>query len=129
MIRSSFIVQFFCNIVLRFPNNTMSIQRRFKRELSMYELFSANPWLIMMGMIMLVPISGIVFGTLTSYLQRTRLAELDTSLKHAMLERGMSAEEIKMVLEASASSPLRKRDVRRMAAAWHDRPSPTANPS
>jgi hypothetical protein len=29
-----------------------------------------------------------------------RKAELNASLKHAMIERGMSAEEIKMVLEA-----------------------------
>jgi hypothetical protein len=69
----------------------------------MYEILQANPWLILIGTIMLVPISGIVFGTVTNYLQKVRLAELDANLKHAMLERGMSADEIKTVLEATAA--------------------------
>jgi hypothetical protein len=86
----------------------------------MFELFSENPWLIMMGMIMMVPISGIVFGTLTSYFQKTRLAELDASLKHTMLDRGMSAEEIKTVLEAASTNGLRKKDAKRVAAAWQN---------
>jgi hypothetical protein len=68
----------------------------------MYTLLSENPWLIVIGLGVLVPISGIVFGTVTNYLQRTHRAELEASLKHAMLERGMSAEEIKTVLEATA---------------------------
>jgi hypothetical protein len=95
----------------------------------MYELFSQNPWLVMMGMIMMVPISAIVFGTLTNYLQRTRLAELETSLKHAMLERGMSAEEIRTVLEASSPVSMRRKDVRRMADAWHHQAAARASPS
>jgi hypothetical protein len=68
----------------------------------MNELLLNNPWLIVVGLGMLVPICGIVFGTVTSYLQQTHRAELEASLKHAMLERGMSAEDIKIVLEASA---------------------------
>lgn len=68
----------------------------------MYDLLAENPWLIVVGLTMLVPILGIVFGTVTNYLQKARQAELDAALKHAMLERGMSAEEIRMVLEASA---------------------------
>ena len=68
----------------------------------MLELFSEHPWLIVCGLGLLIPISGIVFGTVTSYLQQTRQAELDAALKHAMLERGMSAEEIAMVLQASS---------------------------
>jgi hypothetical protein len=68
----------------------------------MLEIFSENPWLIVCAMGLLIPILGIVFGTVTSYLQQTRQAELEASLKHAMLERGMSAEEIAMVLQASS---------------------------
>jgi hypothetical protein len=43
----------------------------------------------------------VVFGTVTSYLTRVREAELETSLKQDMLQRGMSAEEIQMVMEAT----------------------------
>ena len=35
------------------------------------------------------------------YLRKRQQAEIDASLKHAMLERGMSAAEIKAVLEAT----------------------------
>ena len=75
----------------------------------MYELLAANPWIIFMTLVMQIPICGIVFGTITTYLQKTHQAELDASLKHAMLERGMSAEEIKTVLEAGVSRPSLKR--------------------
>ena len=68
----------------------------------MLQLLTENPWLIVIGLGVLVPVTGIVFGTVTGYLQKTRQAELEASLKHAMLERGMSAEEIVMVLEASS---------------------------
>jgi hypothetical protein len=67
----------------------------------MLELLRENPWLIIVILALLIPIFGIVFGTVTSYLTRTRQAELDASLKHEMLQRGMSAEEIRMVVEAS----------------------------
>jgi hypothetical protein len=68
----------------------------------MLDLLTEHPYLIIIALGLLVPIMGIVFGTTTQYLQKTRQAELDASLKHAMLERGMSAEEIVMVLEASS---------------------------
>ena len=69
----------------------------------MYEVLADNPWLIVIALGVLVPLSAIIFGTLTSYWQQVRVAEIEASLKHAMLERGMSAEEIKTVLEASAT--------------------------
>jgi hypothetical protein len=37
-----------------------------------------------------------------------RIRQWEMSLKHTMLERGMSAEEIKTVLEASARGPVKK---------------------
>jgi hypothetical protein len=67
----------------------------------MYTILLENPWLIIAGMGLLIPILGVVFGTVTTYLQQTHRAELEASLKHAMLERGMSAEDIRTVLEAS----------------------------
>jgi hypothetical protein len=68
----------------------------------MEEIISANPWLLALGLAILVPITGIVCGTVATYFQKVRKAELDASLKHAMLEKGMSAEEIRTVLEASS---------------------------
>jgi hypothetical protein len=44
----------------------------------------------------------ILVPSLASYWYKLRVKEWEASLKHSMLERGMSAEEIKMVLEATA---------------------------
>jgi hypothetical protein len=44
----------------------------------------------------------IVFGTITNYLSAIHKAGLEASLKQDMLQRGMSAEEIKTVIEASS---------------------------
>ena len=49
-------------------------------------------WLIVVSLGLLIPIFGIVFGTTTNYLARVRQAELEASLKHNMLEQGMTAE-------------------------------------
>ena len=68
----------------------------------MLDLLRDNPWLIVVGLGLLIPIFGIVFGTTTNYLARVRQAELDASLKQEMLQRGMSAEEICMVIEATS---------------------------
>jgi hypothetical protein len=86
----------------------------------MYDLLSENPWLIVIGLAMLVPILGITFGTVTNYLQKTRQAELDASLKHAMLERGMSAEEIVTILEASSRHKSCMKKAMLDVAAWKD---------
>ena len=69
----------------------------------MFSLFSDNPALIIPCLALLIPLVAIIFGTVTSYLHKTRQAELDAQLKHEMLERGMSAEEVKTVLEASSA--------------------------
>jgi hypothetical protein len=68
----------------------------------MTELLKENPWLIIVVLALLVPIFGIVFGTVTGYLARVRQAELEAGLKQDMLARGMSAEEIRTVIEASS---------------------------
>lgn len=68
----------------------------------MLELLHEQPWLLAVGLGVLVPIFGIVFGTVTKYLTDVRRAELDTALKQEMVQRGMSADEIKMVIEATS---------------------------
>jgi hypothetical protein len=68
----------------------------------MMQLFSENPWLVVIVLGCLIPICGIVFGTITKYLQNVRQAELDAGLKHEMLQRGMSAEDIERVIQARA---------------------------
>jgi hypothetical protein len=68
----------------------------------MLELLQANPWLIVVILGMMIPILGIIFGTITNYLAHVRLAEMEATLKQDMLQRGMSAEEIRTVVEASS---------------------------
>jgi hypothetical protein len=64
--------------------------------LDLLDLLRHEPWLIVAVLVLL----AIVFGKTTSYLARVREAELDATLKQEMLQRGMSAEEIRMVIEA-----------------------------
>jgi hypothetical protein len=66
----------------------------------MWDVFAQNPWLIICVVGCMVPICGIIFNSITGYLLKARRAELDTSLKHEMLQRGMSADDIVRVLEA-----------------------------
>jgi hypothetical protein len=68
----------------------------------MLELLRNDPWLIVIGLGVLIPITAIIFGNVTSYLTRVRQAELEASLKQEMLQRGMSAEEIRVVIEATS---------------------------
>jgi hypothetical protein len=57
---------------------------------------------VVVGLAVLIPIFGIVFGTTTNCLARVRQAELEANLKQEMLQRGMSAAEIRMVIEATS---------------------------
>jgi hypothetical protein len=70
-------------------------------RLNMLELCNQHPWLIVVTLSIMVPITGIVFGTMTHYWITVRQAELEATLKQDMLQRGMSADEIKIVIEAS----------------------------
>src|SRR6516164_6794969 len=79
-----------------------SLCRLVQGESVMLDLLRDKPWLIIVCLGLLIPILGIVFGTVTSYLTRVREAELEASLKQDMLQRGMSAEEIQMVIEATS---------------------------
>jgi hypothetical protein len=77
----------------------------------MYDLLYLHPWLMAVALGVLVPVVGIIFGTVTSYLENTHRAEIEMKLKEDMLGRGMSATEIQMVISATADrSKKRKRD-------------------
>ncbi len=83
----------------------------------MVEVLRQQPWLIVVCLGMLIPILGIVFGTITNYLTAVRRAELEANLKQDMLQRGMSAEEIRTVIEATSR---RRRASSPVDAASHD---------
>jgi hypothetical protein len=65
------------------------------------QLLQENPWLLVIFLGVLVPLTAIVFGTVTHYLRRVHEADLEANLKHEMLQRGMSAEDIRIVIEAT----------------------------
>ncbi len=59
----------------------------------------------------LIPLSGmgLAFASIgMSFWYKLRVKQWELSLKHAMLERGMSPEEIKLVLEATGKNPFGK---------------------
>jgi hypothetical protein len=93
-------------------NNSMKcVQNRStepKRRTAVLELLSREPWLIVVGLAMLVPILGIVFGTVTNHRVQIRKAELHAGLVQEMVQRGMSAEEIRTVLEASPKNAAKR---------------------
>jgi hypothetical protein len=66
--------------------------------------FLVNPWLglCVLAAVVIVVCTAIVF--VTEYLQKSRQAALDAYLKQDMLSRGMSAAEIKIVLECGSDS-------------------------
>lgn len=49
-----------------------------------------------------------VASTATYYWHKVRRAEIEASLKHEMIERGMSAAEIERVLQASSRGTFKK---------------------
>jgi hypothetical protein len=57
-----------------------------------------NPVFLMWGAIALI----VIVPTVGAYLVRWRKSELDASLKHEMIARGMSADEIERVLRAKS---------------------------
>ena len=63
-----------------------------------------NHVLVICGTIALV----VIVSEIGSYTLRWRKAELDAELKHEMLARGMTADQIVQVLQASSGSKLRK---------------------
>ena len=70
----------------------------------MLDIFSANPWLVAVGEVALVPLVcvcvGLVCISCNVCRRKIRLAQFDFELKRDMLQRGLSAEEIRTVIEA-----------------------------
>jgi hypothetical protein len=70
----------------------------------MLEIFSDNPWLIAVAEVALVPLVcvcvGLVVISFNVCRRKIRLAQFDFELKREMLQRGLSAEEIRTVIEA-----------------------------
>jgi hypothetical protein len=66
----------------------------------MLQLFISNPWLALCVLVAVVIVACVAIVFITDYLRQTHQAEIDASLKQDMLNRGMSAADIKIVLEA-----------------------------
>jgi hypothetical protein len=64
------------------------------------DIFSANPWLVAVAEIALVPLVGIVVISFNVCRRKIRVARFDFDLKRDMLQRGLSAEDIRTVIEA-----------------------------
>jgi hypothetical protein len=64
------------------------------------DIFSANPWLVAIAEIAVVPLISILWISGCVCTRKIRLARFDFDLKRDMLQRGLSAEEIRTVIEA-----------------------------
>jgi len=68
----------------------------------MLQLLIDNPWLALCGLIAGVIVACTAIVVITDYFRKSHQAEIDATLKQDMLNRGMSAADIKTVLEACA---------------------------
>jgi len=66
----------------------------------MLQLFADNPWLFLCALVALVIVGCTAIVFITDYLRQSHQAEIDASLKQDMLNRGLSAADIKTILEA-----------------------------
>lgn len=64
------------------------------------EIFSANPWLVAVAKVAIGPLVGLVCISVNVCRRKIRLARFDFELKRDMLPRGLSAEDIRTVIEA-----------------------------
>ena len=94
----------------------------------MLEVFSANPWLVAVAEIAFVPLVGVVVGIVCISFnvcrRKIRLAQFDFELKRDMLQRGMSAEDIRTVIEAGSPANRRSRLPRLGDERLHPQPVP-----
>lgn len=61
-----------------------------------------NPWLVLAVLVAAVIVACVAIVFVTDYLRQSRQAEIDAALKRDMLSRGMSAADIKTILEATS---------------------------
>jgi hypothetical protein len=67
----------------------------------MWQTFAENPWLIVCALAAAVIVICVAIVFISEHLRTSHQAEIDAMLKHDMIERGMSAADIKTVLEAT----------------------------
>ena len=72
----------------------------------MLDIFSANAWLVAVGEVGLVTLAAIVCISVCVCTRKVRLARFDFELKRDMLQRGLSAEDIRTVIEAGRKTAL-----------------------
>lgn len=70
----------------------------------MLQLISDHPWLLVCMLVAGVIVACVAIAVITDYLRKSHQSEIDAMLKQDMLNRGMSAADIRTVLEASAGS-------------------------
>jgi hypothetical protein len=63
-------------------------------------LLTADPWLVAIAEVAVVPLVAIVCISICVCTRKIRMARFDFELKRDMLQRGMSAEDIRTVIEA-----------------------------
>jgi tartrate dehydratase alpha subunit/fumarate hydratase class I-like protein len=68
----------------------------------MSQVFIDNPWLVLCVVIAVVSVTCTALVFITDYLRKSHQAEIDAALKQDMLNRGLSAADIKTILEASS---------------------------
>jgi hypothetical protein len=66
----------------------------------MLELLLKNPWLIPCALVAIVIVACTAIVFITEHLKTSRQSEIEAWLKQDMLNRGMSPEDIRTVLEA-----------------------------
>jgi hypothetical protein len=67
----------------------------------MTQILADNPWLLVCMLAAIVIVACTAITCIPDYLRKSHQAEIDATLKQDMLNRGMSAADIKTVLEAS----------------------------
>ena len=99
----------------------------------MSQLWLDNPWLVVIALAAGVIVACVAIVFITDYLRKSQQAEIDASLKHDMLNRGMSAADIKTVLEASTESEAMRRRrsavIRACASGWANSRSRSVAPA
>jgi hypothetical protein len=71
-------------------------------RVSMLWLLTSSPWLVVCILAAGVIVACVAIVFITDYLRKSQQSEIDAALKQDMLNRGMSAVDIKTVLEACA---------------------------
>ncbi|MEX2114285.1 MAG: hypothetical protein WD845_13920 [Pirellulales bacterium] len=66
----------------------------------MVQLLVDHPWLLVCILAAGVIVICVAIVTITGYLRESQQAEIDATLKQEMIQRGMTAADIKAVLEA-----------------------------